>query len=196
MTILTLVMVAASRNATAGGSSAPPRRAWIRMEAKACLGTCPEFTLTVYEDGQVTFEGHHCVIRLGLNQGRLPPEALRTLRQRVADSGFWRLDADCCNRRDFTDAQWTYLEISAAEEGSKRIVHYHGCRTAPPEIEALEEAILSTTCATRWMGTEKQRAAKKWHRNRCGTFPLCTPPNKPLKLTNASLASLGRLFPA
>jgi hypothetical protein len=175
-TILALAVAAALRSSTAAASPTPGR-AWLRMETTACLGTCPEFTLTVYEDGEVAFDGHHCVIRRGLNRRRLSAESLQALHQQVADSGFWRLAADCCNHRDVTDAPWTYLEIAAEGDVSKRIEHYHGCRTAPAQLHALEQEILSATGATRWIGTEKQRDAKKWRRNRCGTRSLSAPPS-------------------
>jgi hypothetical protein len=141
----------------------------IRIETRACYGTCPEYSLAVSFDGKVAYEGRHCVIRKGAAGSRLTEAELAKLKKAIEKSGFWGLATSCCNCRELTDAPWTIIEVTKSEtdRARKTIEHYYGCRSAPKAVSQLEETIISITRATKWIGTEQERTRQKWKRNRC-----------------------------
>lgn len=159
----------ALRRAVAGPTAGRTRAPWIRLETRACLGTCPVFTLLVYRDGEVVFDGLHCVMHKGQARSRLAAGEITRLEAAIGQSNFWNVDEKCCNCRDFTDAPWTIIEIARDEVGGspKTIEHYYGCESAPKTMETLEREIISLTGAGKWIGTQEERKRQKWGRNRC-----------------------------
>lgn len=161
--VLTAVIACASvrtSNAFGGSVKAP----WISLKRTECYGTCPVFTLHVFADGRVEYDGKRFVIRRGMVRTHLGPAKLETLRQVVAEANVSALDRHCCDCRTETDAPWTYLEISY-ETGPKSIDHYHGCSSAPRALSVLEEAIISTAGVPKWIGSERERRRQKWTRS-------------------------------
>ena len=142
---------------------AEPPAPWISLTRTECFGTCPVFTLRVFADGRVAYKGERFVIRRGLVRSRISAGKLEALRQAVAKAGYATLDEKCCNCPSRTDAPSTYLEI-ADGAASKAIHHYHGCLSAPVAVSDLEDEIISTAGATRWIGTEAERSRQKWKR--------------------------------
>ncbi len=147
-------------NAFGGPAKAP----WISVRRTECYGVCPVFTLRVFADGRVEYEGKRFVIRRGVVRTHLPPAKLETLRQVVADANVTKLDSHCCDCRTMTDAPWTYLEISD-ETGLNSIDHYHGCSSAPKALSVLEETIISIAGVPKWIGSESERRRQKWTRD-------------------------------
>jgi hypothetical protein len=90
--------------------------------------------------------------------------ALEKLQHAVVDTKIAKLGEDCCNCIDRTDAPSTIIEL-ADKSGTKTIRHYHGCSSAPDSIFDFEAAVLETTGATRWIGSEAERKKQKWNRN-------------------------------
>jgi hypothetical protein len=166
-----LIGLCAWTSGRAMGEPKGPRRKepWIRLERSACYGTCPVFSLEVFLDGEVTFDGRRCVMRKGRFRRRLAATHLSQLKAAVDDSSFWNLAMDCCSCRELTDHPWTVIEITKgdAEKTTKTIKHYHGCTSAPRVVPMLEDAIISATDATKWIGTFEERDRQKWTRSRC-----------------------------
>jgi hypothetical protein len=138
---------------------------WIHLETRACFGVCPVYTLRVSRDGQVSFEGQKFVIHPGARRRRLGKSDLVRLQKAVDASGFAGLSPQCCDCRERTDHPWTIVEI-VKDGAAKTIEHYHGCRSAPPAMATLEDAIVSISGALRWIGTPEQRGRRPWARGR------------------------------
>ena len=121
-------------NALGSSAKAPS----ISLSRTECYGLCPVFTLRVFADGRVEYEGKRFVIRRGPARTHLAPAKLEALRRVVAEANVTSMDRHCCDCRTRTDAPWTYLEI-ADDTGLKSIDHYHGCSSAPEALSVLEE---------------------------------------------------------
>jgi hypothetical protein len=150
-----------AQNSSSAARTDPP---WISVRRTECYGTCPVFTLRVFADGHVEYEGKRFVIRRGLVRARLGTDKLNRLRQAVTDANFAKLERDCCRCRTVTDSPWTYVEI-ADETGLKSIDHYHGCSSAPKALSELEEDIISMAGARKWIGSEAARNRQRWTRS-------------------------------
>ena len=120
------------------------------------------FTLRVFANGRVEYEGKRFVVQRGQRRTRLSPDQLTKLRDVAAR--IVRLDTHCCDCHDRTDAPSTYMDV--ADNGLiKSIRHYHGCRSAPGEADDVEDKVMSITGAGKWVGSESERRRQKWNRN-------------------------------
>jgi hypothetical protein len=137
---------------------------WISLSRTECYGTCPVFTVRVSATGDVEYEGKRFVIQKGVRRGHIGSAELDRLRRAIADANVSKLESNCCNCRTRTDAPWTYLQITT-EGGMKAIDHYHGCSSAPAAVSALEDAIVSSTTAMKWVGSEGERSRQRWTRD-------------------------------
>jgi uncharacterized protein DUF6438 len=80
----------------------PAKASWISVRRTECYGFCPVFTLRLFADGRVEYEGKRFVIRRGIVRTRLTPAKLDTLRRVVAEANFASLDRHCCDCRTRT----------------------------------------------------------------------------------------------
>ena len=138
--------------------------AWISLERTECFGTCPVFSLAVFPDGRLIYNGKRFVMRRGVELASLPATTVDQLRRAIEESHFATLDRECCDCRTKTDAPWTFVVI-ADESGHKSIRHYHGCSSVPGSLTALEDAVIGLTGATQWVGTDAERQRQNWTRD-------------------------------
>ena len=64
----------------------------IEMDKNPCFGTCPHYTLTIYEGGIASFEGKKDVEKLGLYTKRLKPKEYKGVQNAFESSNFFELD--------------------------------------------------------------------------------------------------------
>ncbi len=74
---------------------------WITFSRSGCLGICPVFTLRVFANGRVEYDGKRFVIQRGRRRGQLSPRQLGRLRDVAARMA--QFDAHCCDCRERTD---------------------------------------------------------------------------------------------
>ena len=60
------------------------------METKPCFGTCPVYTLTVYEKGVATYEGERYTERLGLYSRFLTKEEFAAVEHALRETNLWK----------------------------------------------------------------------------------------------------------
>jgi hypothetical protein len=134
-----------------------------------CYGICPAYSLDVYRDGFVRYEGKAFVIHRGVATASLPATTIDEIRSAFERAAFRSLAAHCCDCRTVTDAQ---AVIVAIEDGQARVEinHYQGCDKEPKALRTLEERFESLLRVERWIGTEEQRRAhtKQWVRESRG----------------------------
>ena len=66
----------------------------IEMEKNPCFGTCPIYSLTIYENGIVAYEGKKDVDKLGLHVKRLTKKEYEGMQRAFETSDFFALDDD------------------------------------------------------------------------------------------------------
>jgi hypothetical protein len=49
-----------------------PKALVIKLERTMCAGACPDYSLFVYGDGKIVYEGRHYVAAKGKREGRVP----------------------------------------------------------------------------------------------------------------------------
>src|SRR6185436_16742057 len=80
--LLVCVLPAFSR---AGASPARRRTKVITLERTACFGTCPMYSLAIYSDGVVEYEGLKFVKKVGKATGRISRTQLDDLVERFTN---------------------------------------------------------------------------------------------------------------
>jgi hypothetical protein len=129
---------------------------FLRLRRSGCLGSCPVYSIEVYTDGTVRYEGDAYVLMGGTASKRLTPEGMAELRRAVARAGFLALQRDCCNCFDSTDAPTVSLMLIDGAQ-AKKIDDYHGCDATPKTVRDLEDEIDRIANVERWIGTAEQR---------------------------------------
>lgn len=120
----------------------------ITLERGICFGTCPVYTLTIFGNGSIVYEGKEFVKELGIRNGSVNASIAEELFSLIDTSGFIDL-ADSYSAYDITDMP--SATITLITNGKvKRVEHYHGDMTAPPILTDLENAIDQTADVTRW----------------------------------------------
>jgi Domain of unknown function (DUF6438) len=122
-------------------------RDYISLARYGCLGTCPDYTVTVYDDDMVKFEGRHYSSPAGTHTSSLSGGSYRRLLQDVEAMNIWALaenpdQSEGACQELVTD--YPGVEIHVVASGRTRSVsHYYGCTglAVEPNIDRIADGI-------------------------------------------------------
>lgn len=126
----------------ASAQPALPDDAEIILQRTGCLGTCPEYKLTIRANGSVVYEGRNYVHTRGVRKGNINISAVEALVQKFIDANFF----DMRGGGIASDAPVT--TVSFTLDGRRNEVR-EGC-TCPPEVVKLEGEIDKAAGSERW----------------------------------------------
>ena len=128
----------------------------VQMERTICFGTCPSYTLSILDDGKVTFNGRDFVDHQGEATGMMSQDKLDQLKREIRESHFMEIPANPECESRYTDHSSVYLTIRL-ENKEHSVNHYQGCKGFQYEEELydLEEAIDSLSGTDRWIEGEE-----------------------------------------
>jgi hypothetical protein len=117
----------------------------ITLERTACLGSCPDYKITIRGNGAVRYEGHAYVSVEGIRNTSIPVSVVETLRQKLRDEDFlhWPEQKEVCV--DFPE-----VNITATLEGQRKHV-LEGCNQ-PGKVLQLAIEIDRISGAVQWTG--------------------------------------------
>jgi hypothetical protein len=124
----------------------------ITLERTACFGTCPVYSLKIYEDGRVVYEGKEFVKKKGVAEKRIEKKALEEL---VAE--FMKLNYLELKKKPDCTTSWTDFPSAITSlnwKGRSNVVeHYHGCEGPAllKELSKLEDKIDETVNTDQWI---------------------------------------------
>lgn len=108
----------------------PDPRAWIRLHRTACYGPCPVYVVTLYDDGEVVWEGLEFVNRIGPAHSRISGKTVQRLIERFEDMDLDGVPEDHPGYgRCATDSASSVIE-SSSPRATRKATHYYGCRGA------------------------------------------------------------------
>lgn len=129
----------------------------VRFEKTFCFGTCPVFSVEVFQDGSVRYEGVEFVLHRGTVAGRLGSEEMDALRAAFRKAKFLEIVG---SRWDCTE-QWTDYEtvVVGLRDGGKyqEVEDYQGCRGGSKSLRTLEAEIERILRVEQWIGTPEER---------------------------------------
>jgi len=143
--------------ALAACSSTAPRdytSAVITLERTVCFGFCPVYTLTIYGDGRVEYEGQQYVEVTGKQTAVLTPEQVKELVNDFENANYFDMEDEYI--APVTDLPTTITSITL-DGKFKTVRNYGGCLSespvkAPQALCELETKIDELTNSIQWVG--------------------------------------------
>lgn len=124
----------------------------ITLEREPCFGTCPSYTLTIYEDGTVEYNGISSVEVEGPQTSQIDPETVQALVEGFADAGYFEWE-DRYDTMLVTDLP--YVTSSVTRDGvTKEIFRYAGDANAPADLAYLETWVDKVVNVEQWTGKQ------------------------------------------
>jgi hypothetical protein len=147
----------------------------VSLERTTCYGWCPAYTVTVFGDGRVEYEGKRFVKIKGKRTKRIDINAIRKLTSEVERINYFDLRDSYASPADGCPTTWTDnpAAITSVRAGgkTKRIHHYLGCRenvgsgsigeSYPRGLAVFEDRIDAIVGTAEWIGTEPERARNR-----------------------------------
>jgi Domain of unknown function (DUF6438) len=148
---LLAVFAAVALAACATPATPPPETGPVRitLERGVCFGFCPDYTVTISGDGQVSYEGRRFVHIAGRQTATIPTADVQRLLARFDAVGFNTLRDEY--RAHVTDLP-TYVVTLERNGRTKRVLDYGGVSAGMPEaVRDLQDEIDRTANTARWV---------------------------------------------
>lgn len=124
----------------------------ITLHRDACFGACPVYTVTIYTDGTVVYNGERFVDAEGEQTTTIDPQVVEQLVAGFEAAGYFGWE-DEYTSMSVTDQ--SYVTTSVTRDGeTKQIIHYLGDSTAPLALPYLEAWIDLAAHTGQWTGAE------------------------------------------
>jgi hypothetical protein len=121
-------------------------KAVIIMERTVCFGTCPDYSLTVYGNGTVIYEGRNFVAVTGRQTSSISQEQVRKLVRAFYEIDYFSLKNEYSAQ--VTDLPTTTTSITV-DGHFKQVINYYG---APEQLIELENKIDDISSSEKWVG--------------------------------------------
>jgi ankyrin repeat protein len=120
----------------------------IYLERTSCFGTCPSYSIEVYGDGTVLYNGKYYVAVLGQHRGQVSQQAVLSMLDAFRAADFFSLHDSY--REAVTDNP-TFTTSIQFDGHSKRVVDYVGRDVGmPTAVTELEDTIDQLADSARW----------------------------------------------
>ncbi|MEP7293122.1 MAG: DUF6438 domain-containing protein [Chloroflexota bacterium] len=133
-------------------AAAQERQVAVTLERTACVGTCPVYSVTIYTDGTVEYNGERFVDVTGEQTATIDPAVVEQLVAGFEAAGYFDWNDD------YTEMHVTdmpTITTSVTRNGEiKQIVRYAGDDTAPIALPYLETWIDIAANTSQWTGAE------------------------------------------
>ena len=124
----------------------------ITLERTACFGACPIYTVSIFEDGTVIYEGANFVEVDGEQTSQIEPETVEMMVQAFEDAGYFEWDESYEN---MTVSDLPTVITSVTRNGeTHRIARYTGDDSAPLALPFLEQWIDQVANTAMWTGVQ------------------------------------------
>jgi hypothetical protein len=125
--------------------------ALIQMRRGGCGpgGQCPIYSVSIFTDGTVTYDGRANVATIGQRRAKLSCALVNELISAIDAMHFLDSAEQCCVCPEATGSALVILDYRPGAI-PKTVFHDQGCRSAPAAMSALEEAIDRTAEVERW----------------------------------------------
>jgi hypothetical protein len=144
------LMIALLLGTAAVGAQGPEAQVALTLERTACFGACPVYTVTVYDDGTVVYEGERFVDVTGTQTTELDPATVEMMLQAFADAGYFEWD-EAYDKMTVSDLPTVITSVTRDGE-TQRIVRYEGDPSAPLALPYLEAWLDVMARTAMWTG--------------------------------------------
>jgi len=120
----------------------------ITLERTACFGVCPVYTLTIYGDGRIVYEGMRNVRIEGTITTTISEDKIKQLITEFQKIDYFSLK-DSYEERNATDMPSAFTSLTF-DGKTKTVRHYHGDFSAPKKLTELENKIDQIGYSDQW----------------------------------------------
>jgi len=129
----------------------------ITLERTACFGACPIYTVTIFEDGTVRYNGERFVDVTGEQTSEIEPETVARMVEAFENAGYFDWD-EAYDEMTITDAPSVITSVTRDGE-THRIHRYTGDSSAPLALAFLEAWIDEMANTQQWTGVQPDISA-------------------------------------
>jgi hypothetical protein len=153
-----------------GAPSPPPRTTeLLAMERTECQGWCPAYSVQVFADGTLIYEGKRFVRTLGTVTKRVSPKVVQAVRSKILQHRLTTMPTTCCDCMVYTDAPWTVLRFDLGDARKGQLRHDQSCdddRREAREVTKLQDEIDVILNTAKLIGSESdwRTAYQTWSR--------------------------------
>ncbi len=150
VTLMTGCITIVQNGGTVKPSSPPStEKILIMLERTACFGACPVYSLTIFGNGSVVYEGKEHVRIKGTRETTISTEAVSQLVAEFEKAGYFSMN-DSYTAFGVTDMPYANTSILIGGR-TKSITHYHGDRSAPQQLTDIEDRIDEIVNSAQWI---------------------------------------------
>ncbi|HTB56373.1 MAG TPA: DUF6438 domain-containing protein [Polyangia bacterium] len=125
--------------------------ALIQMRRGGCPpGVCPVYSVSIFLDGTVAYDGEANVAVLGHRTGKVPAARLNDLLAQIEAMDFLDSAEQCCVCPDATEKAHLVILDYRPGAAAKTVLHDDACGLAPPAMSAIERSIDDAAGVQRW----------------------------------------------
>jgi len=125
--------------------------ALIQMRRGGCPpGVCPVYSVSIFLDGTVVYDGQANVAVLGHRTAKLSAERLNDLLSQIEAMDFLDSSEQCCVCPDAMERAHLVILDYRPGAAAKTVLHDDACGLAPPTMTAIERSIDQATDVERW----------------------------------------------
>lgn len=117
----------------------------VVLTRTGCLGLCPDYTLTIEQDGQVTFEGRYGTWVKGKATEKLNTPAMLEIVREVRKAGFFNLQDSYGVGWDDGRTYWLNVQL----DGQSKTIKNYG--QEPARLDMLQRRIDQITNSDQWI---------------------------------------------
>lgn len=142
----------------------------LAMERTECQGWCPAYSVQVFADGTLIYEGKRFVKTLESVRKRVSPKVVQAIRSKVLQYRLPTMPTKCCDCMAYTDAPWTFLRFDLGDNRKGQVRHDQSCDDDRPEareVTKLQDAIDVILNTAELIGSESdwRKAYETWSRD-------------------------------
>ena len=116
----------------------------ITMDRTSCFGFCPDYSLTIYGNGTVLYDGHALVATKGKKTASIPKEDVQGLVRKSIEIDYFHFRNSY--NASVSDLPTTTTSVTIGNN-SKKVINYYG----PPEnLKQFENMIDAVSTSEKW----------------------------------------------
>jgi len=127
-----------------GGRNPNSENIVITLDRTSCFGFCPDYSLTIYGNGTVLYDGHAFVATKGKKTASIPREDVQELVRKSIEIDYFHM------RNSYTasisDLPTTTTSVTLGHN-SKKVIDYYG---APENLKQFENMIDDVATSQKW----------------------------------------------
>lgn len=122
---------------------------WVSLSRGPCFGNCPIYEVRLQADGTAQYTGGDYAPRQGRYEGRVDPEVVEALIDRLREVGFWRMAVD----RQIRVQDAPEATLTAERRGDRHRVHTN---LGSPDLTPILAAIDSVADQVDWRPVQER----------------------------------------